>query len=280
VKRIGIAGAGLVARALGRALAESGSAVVCVASRDMEHAAAAAAFLGCGAVPAPYSVVARHASHVLIAVSDSAIASVAEELGAGFAAALHTCGNYGAEILRPLASRGVSCGALHPLQTVRGSAEELRGIGFAISGDAGAVAWAEEIARSLGGEILRLDPDRRAFYHSAAVMASNYIAALLDAAQELMTMAGVERDQALRALAPLALAAVRNAAIEGPRQALTGPVARGDAATVEAHVGALQSHAGLLELYRAAGLRALEMARARGLDERSAAAMAGILARQ
>ena len=98
-------------------------------------------------------------------------------------------------------------------------------------------------------------------------MASNHVAAVLDAAGDMMRMAGLTPGSVWTALAPLVRASVENALRYGPAEALTGPVARGDSDTVSAHVRALDGN--LLDLYRAAALRALRMATARGLDEKS-----------
>jgi predicted short-subunit dehydrogenase-like oxidoreductase (DUF2520 family) len=271
-ERIAIAGSGPVAKAMGRALRDSGMNIACVASRKPEHANAAATFIGAEIASVRYADVGLYASRVLIAVSDSAIEAVAGELaasGGNLRIALHTCGAYGPEPLHALAEAGVSCGAIHPLQTIRGAQDgvaALQGIAFTVTEEPEAVAWAEEIASALEGEILRIDSGDRHLYHAAAVFASNYIAVLLDAAKGILVRAGLTRAQALRALAPIARASVENALKHGPVEALTGPIARGDAATVAAHMRALEA-SGEVELYRAAGLRALRIARERGLGD-------------
>ena len=182
-----------------------------------------------------------------------------------------TCGAIGPEGLAPLAARGVSCATLHPLQTVASPAQGLTalpGAAFAIDGDGPALAWAERIVHLLGGQSLRIPPDRRPFYHAAAVMASNYAVGVIDAAVILMGVAGVDEDKALRAIAPLVHTSAANALTVGPLKALTGPIQRGDIETVASHCKAL---AGVPEsvrtLYRAAGLHVVELARRRGLPE-------------
>jgi predicted short-subunit dehydrogenase-like oxidoreductase (DUF2520 family) len=276
-RAIGIAGAGPVAQAFGRALIECGVDISYVASRDLSHAEAAARSLASHVRAVGYGDLAECATHVIIAVSDRAITPVAEELARAnkkLRVVLHTCGSYGPEALVPLNAAGVSCGSLHPLQTIRDAksgANGLQGAAFAVSGDSEALRWAEEIATVLSGTVLCIHPDGRHFYHAAAVMASNYIAALLDSTEHLMTMAGVPKSDALPAIAPLARAALENVLQNGPVEALTGPIVRGDAATVAAHAQALQSaDASIASLYRAAGLRALRMAVARGLREEQA----------
>lgn len=276
--QIAIAGAGPVAQALGKALQDCGFGIACVASRDLNHAKAAADFIGGDAHAVPYRDIPFHASHVLLAVADRAILPVAEELASSngnLRVALHTCGNYGAEVLTPLTKVGVSCGGIHPLQTIRNPTQgaiALRSAAFAVSGDAEAIHWAEELATALSGHILHIRPDARPLYHAAAVMASNYIAALMDSAEQLMLAAGVPKQDALRALAPLAKASLDNVIRCGALEALTGPVVRGDAATVAAHMQGLETvEHSIAGLYQAAGLHALDMAGRRGLTGQDAA---------
>src|SRR6185312_17229617 len=156
-KAIGIAGSGPVAQAFGRALIESGLKINCIASRELSHAEAAATFLKNGVRAVSYRDLASYATHVIIAISDRAITPVAEELARAngkLRVALHTCGSYGPEVLAPLSAGGASCGAIHPLQTIRNAkagANDLRNAAFAISGDASALGWGEEIVTLLSG---------------------------------------------------------------------------------------------------------------------------------
>jgi predicted short-subunit dehydrogenase-like oxidoreductase (DUF2520 family) len=272
-----IAGTGRVAQAMGRLLAEHGALVYAVAGRDPGRTAAAAAFIGHRVKPADLSAPPKRATRVLIAVSDSAVSEVAGRLaqqGMRRGVAVHTCGAMGAEALAPLASTGVACGALHPLQTFATPEQGLSalpGCLFAIDGDPPALAWAEQIASLLGGETLRIPAQSRLLYHAAAVMASNYVVALVDAAAMLMDAAGVGQERALRALAPLVEASATNAVRLGPVQALTGPIQRGDLLTLTAHMRALAGvPESVRELYRWAGLHTLEVAVRCGLSRERA----------
>lgn len=268
---IAIVGAGRVAASLGRVLRERGVPVRAIASRDIEHARAAADFIG-GAEPVAIAEIPRHAARVLIAVSDAAIPEVAEQLAkAQFAegAALHTAGSRGPEALAALSARGVSTGVLHPLQTFANpeqGAASLPGTYFAFTGDAAAAAWAAEIVHLMPGRVLTIQPERWALYHAAAVMASNYQMTLLDAALEILEAAGVARGEGLAALAPIARATLENVLRLGPQDALTGPVSRGDAETVRRNLAGLNAVSReTRELYRAAGRRTLPIAQRRGL---------------
>jgi predicted short-subunit dehydrogenase-like oxidoreductase (DUF2520 family) len=267
---IGIAGAGRIGQALGRLLRDRGEPVAGVAGRDPRRTAIAAAFIGSGVRPVSYAELPALCSRVIIAVPDDALDSVAgilsETMRNGMV--LHTCGTRGPEVLAPLEALGISCAAMHPLQTVTSPEQGLNalpGAAFAITGsESAALTWALEIAASLKGQVLRIAAEHRPLYHAAAVMASNYTVALLDAAAILMKESGIEEEQALRALTPLIRASVENALTMGPLRALTGPVERGDTGTIATHLRAL-ADAPVPEcvkaLYRAAGLHALAMAR-------------------
>jgi len=274
---IGIAGAGRVAQALGRLLRERGEPVVAVASRNFDHALAAAAFIR-GAEAVPFPSLAGRVTRVLIAVSDDALPQVAAVLaqsGMKGGAALHTCGARGPEALAALAANGVSCATLHPLQTIASPEQGLTalpGACFGITGEGPAAAWAQRIAARLGGRALHIPVASLPLYHAAAVMASNYVVALIDAAAMLMGAAGIGEDQALAAIAPLVRASVANALSLGPVRALTGPVERGDVETISMHLEALAAPVSptVRSLYCAAGLHALQIARRRGLSEANA----------
>ena len=262
-----------MAQALGRLLRERGESIAAIASRNAEHAGAAAIFVGGGAVAVTYDTLAQHAAHVLIAVPDDAIAGVAETLsrcGMRGGVALHTCGARGPEALAALAENGVSSGTLHPLQTVANREEGVRvlpGSAFAVDGKPVAVAWAAELAGLLHGTVLRIPAAARPLYHAAAVTASNYLIALASAAVMLMKEAGVDESTARRVLEPLARTSIRNAFELGPVAALTGPIARGDADTVRAHLAAIgAAQPGVVALYREVGRATLELARRQGLD--------------
>jgi len=271
-------------QALGRLLRERGESIAAIASRSPERAAIAAAFVGDAAQPATYAELPQHAARILIAVPDDAIGAVTRLLAAAGmhqGIALHTSGAHGPEALVPLAAAGVACGTLHPLQTVANPAEGVRalpGVAFAIDGAPEAVAWATQLVALLDGLPLNIPAPSRPLYHAAAVMASNYVTALISTAVMLMKEAGVDEAAARLALAPLARTSVENAFRLGPAAALTGPIVRGDADTVRGHLAAVaEAPAAVAGLYRAAGLATLEIARRRGLAEVEAGAIEELL---
>jgi predicted short-subunit dehydrogenase-like oxidoreductase (DUF2520 family) len=290
---VAIVGAGVVAQALGRLLADGGEPIVALAARNRSRAEQAARFIrgpGGSIQIVEYSEVPRLATHVLIAVSDQGIEPVAEalaEAGMRSGVALHTCGARGPDALRALRAAGVACGMLHPLQTIMSAEQGVKSLAdatFGLSGDRRAMEWADEIVEIVRtvtggrGHSLHIEAGRLGYYHAGAVMASNALVAALDAAVILLADAGVERDAALRAIGPLARTSVDNALGSGPQAALTGPVVRGDAATVAAHREALRDvDPTVAKLYEAAAGHLLQLAKQRGLSEASVRAVEKVL---
>lgn len=126
--------------------------------------------------------------------------------------------------------------SIHPLQTFTGTepAEVFHGIGAAIAGRTPEdEKTARQLAEALGMTPFRVEDEDRASYHAAASFASNFVLTVLDAAEQLATQAGIENPRDL--LAPLVRQTVDNWHHQGAPAALTGPIARGDDATVAKH---------------------------------------------
>lgn len=202
------------------------------------------------------------ASPILLTVPDDRIAQVVPHLPAG-PVVLHTSGATGLEVFQGRSP----VGSFHPLMTFPGPERglpSLQGVTAAVDGCPSALAIAERIACSLKMQPLRVTGDRR-LYHAAAVMAGNFATVLLAEAARVLEKAGVPAEQCGEALAPLAVQSLRNAAHD-PSGSLTGPAARGDYQTVDAHRLALAEF-GLneaLDLYEAATKQALAIAKIEG----------------
>jgi predicted short-subunit dehydrogenase-like oxidoreductase (DUF2520 family) len=174
---------------------------------------------------------------ILLCVPDDEIERAAQAV-AGLAPLVgHTSGATPLSALTPAARPGTALFGLHPLQTVSGEepdpAARLAGAGCAIAGSTPpATAAARRLAERLGMVPFEIADDRRAAYHAAASIASNFLITLEDAAESVAGEAGLSPAEARRALAPLVRATVENWAALGPERALTGPLARGDERTV------------------------------------------------
>lgn len=165
----------------------------------------------------------------------------------------------GATPLSALAGAPAAAFSIHPLQTVSRPDTDLTGAPAAIAGsDQAAEELARTIAERCGMVPFAVPEGARAAYHAAAAIASNFLVALEASAEELLGAAGVEGGREL--LAPLVLRTAANWAERGPA-ALTGPIARGDEATVAAHLDAIAATAPRLEpMYRALAQRTREIA--------------------
>lgn len=172
----------------------------------------------------------------------------------------HVSGATTLDALRPARDRGAEVFSMHPLQTIPDGGAELAGAPCAVAGAGeAAVRLAEELAARLGMRPFEVPEESRAPYHAAAAMASNLLVALEESAAELMGRSGVEEAREL--LAPLVLRTAANWAERG-EAALTGPIARGDEATVERHLAALRETApDLVPVYEALSARARDLAR-------------------
>ena len=278
MERIGFVGAGRAGGALARALAAVGWPVVAVASRTPASAERLAGQLPAArAVPSAQHV-ADAADLVFLTVPDTALAAVAEAVAwRPGQAVIHTSG---ADSLAPLAAAaraGARVGSLHPLQTFAAPAadplEPFQGTTCALEGDPALLPRLEALAAALGARSLRLPPQAKALYHTSAVLAANYLVTLLHLAAGLWERFGVSEEEATAALLPLVRGAVENVAAHGAGQALTGPIARGDAATVEKHLAALAEECpDALPLYRALAHATLDLARAHKILTPQAAA--------
>jgi predicted short-subunit dehydrogenase-like oxidoreductase (DUF2520 family) len=241
---LAIVGAGRVGRSL-EAAARSASLDVRLTGRDDALA------------------VCLDAEVALLAVPDAAIRDVAETLAAAVPPLRmvgHTSGATGLDALAACADAGTATFSLHPLQTVPDAATDLTAAPCAISGS---TAEAEELARTLADRLgmrpFTVPEEHRAAYHAAASIASNFLVALEESATELLARAGVQDAREL--LAPLVLRTAANWAEHGAA-ALTGPIARGDEATVARHREALAGLAPeLVPLYEALAERTREIAR-------------------
>jgi predicted short-subunit dehydrogenase-like oxidoreductase (DUF2520 family) len=234
-----LVGPGRAGTSVATALRARGVHCVNVAGRAVGAPSVVAVAERLGADAVDVADAGRHVSLVVLATPDAAIAPAAAALAAGLQAGalvVHLSGALGLEVFADLASArpDVRTGSLHPLQSLPSGdtgAARLTGSWCAVDGP----SEVERLALTLGMRPFRVDPTRRAAYHAAATVASNHLVALLGQVARLADAAGIPP----AALVPLVRATLDNVAEHGAAAALTGPVARGDAGTVAAHVVAL-----------------------------------------
>ncbi len=277
--RFAVIGAGRLGASLALGLRQHGQTLVGFTAASPAGCARAEEWLGLPASGSLSALVKQQPELYLLCVPDGAVAEVASQLGAMLLAATdgrhpvvaHTSGATSVSALLPCEEAGAATLVFHPLQTFP---EPLTGATrFAGAGVAITPGFAEPDAAGTMGmklaDILGMRPffladDKRGLYHAAATVACNYLVTLEHLADELFVKAGVPERVTLSLFLPLVRATLENLAAHGPVDALTGPLSRGDAATIAGHLEALASDAPeILPAYRALGLATLDLVAAR-----------------
>jgi predicted short-subunit dehydrogenase-like oxidoreductase (DUF2520 family) len=281
-----VVGAGPVATALAGALRLGGVPVLGLWARRPAQARSASAVAGVAAFSSAPPDLLLEADVVLIAVRDSAIPEVAQQLvGTGLISSrhvlLHCSGaRSAAEAFASVAGKVGGVGTMHPLRAIadgRDAMRAMKGTIFGVEGDERGRATAAALVGSMGGQALALDGQHMPAYHAACAFASNYVVAVLDAAAAALGRAGLSESEALAALVPLAQGAVANVVERGIAGGLTGPIRRGDELTVARHLDALAGDPELIALYQALGRRTAAIAaRLVGDDAPDAGGLAAI----
>jgi predicted short-subunit dehydrogenase-like oxidoreductase (DUF2520 family) len=183
---------------------------------------------------------------------------------------LHTSGAISGEILAPLRGFGMSVGSCHPLQTFQSPAravESLKSSYFCIEGDPKACRAARRFVNDIGARYFEVPGDLKGLYHAGAVLASGGIVTLLSFSIEVLSQCGLTESEARKVLLPLVEGTLANIGAGGPARALTGPVRRGDAGTVERNLQALSAaNRSAADLYRLLTKRAVSLAEEAGVS--------------
>ena len=240
---IGIIGAGKVGAVLGAALRAAEHAVVGV-SAVSEASRERAENLLPGVPILDIPDIVERSELVLLAVPDDALPPLVSGLaatGAWQAGQLvaHTSGRFGTDVLEPARRAGAIPLALHPAMTFTGMSLDLTRLAdcsFGVTAPTAVLPIAQALVVEMGAEPVVIDEADRVRYHLALAHASNHLVTLAAQSSELLSSLGVE--QPARLLGPLMRASLENALASG-EHALTGPVARGDTGTVQAHTQAL-----------------------------------------
>lgn len=194
---------------------------------------------------------------ILLAVRDSVISSISEELSGKLQVdssvpVIHSAGSLPArEVLSAWAHRGHPVGTLHPIFSLRREARVGRGLdeaAFGIEGDGAARAWLETCcADAVTVDLQGLDASQRRAYHAACALVANHLPVLVELAVHTLQRLGQPPEIARLALTGLLRSAAENLAALGVPEGVTGPVSRGETEVVRAHAAALEGEAA--ELY-------------------------------
>ena len=246
---LNIVGAGHVGRALGRLFVKHGVFTVQdVLTRSQASATDAVAFIGAGCALAQASEL-RPAQVWMLAVGDDAIAPTCAALSASGllagATVFHCSGAKGSGELQAASHAGARVASVHPVRSFADPAAvaaDFDGTWCGVEGDADALALLSPAFEAIGARQVAIDAAAKTVYHAASVFASNYLVTVLDAALRAYAAAGVPPEVARELARPLASETLANVFRLGAPAALSGPIARGDLATVARQQAALQAY--------------------------------------
>ena len=233
-------GTGNVAVVLSRLLVSAGHSIVEVIGRDTSRHQIFK--FTCGEFKTNYSTISTHADLCLIAVSDSAIADVANQLPATQTLVVHTSGATSKDILNRFENYGV----LYPLQSLRKEMKEIPAIPFFVD------ANTDEnnnklfnLAQSTGNTVSIANDKERLLYHLSAVLSSNFTNHLYSLTEAFCKKENLH----FKNLLPLIEETVQRLQFFSPLQMQTGPAIRNDAITIQRHIDLLQSQKKLQNIY-------------------------------
>ena len=272
--RIAIVGAGNLASALAVSLHGAGyridQIIVRESGESMRRARRLASEVAASAVAAVGAQI--QAEIVWFCVPDAAIAGAAESLAKAAnwrgKVALHSSGALASDELAVLQRRGAAVASVHPLMTfVRSSRPSLVEVPFALEGSLKAVRAARAIVLDLRGQPFTIRKQHKEAYHAWGMFASPLLTALLAASEHAAGAAGVSRKAARERMLPILRQTLANYARLGAPGAFSGPIARGDVATVEKHLSVLLQVPGAREVYVALARAALRNLPAKNRSE-------------
>lgn len=264
---IAIIGLGKVGTAVGHLLKSAGYEIVAVADRSPENLRRGVNYTG-GQTFTDSAEAAFLAECILITTGDDDIASACEEISrrGGVAAGkkvVHMSGAGSLDLLQAARSAGAHVASIHPLQSfagVDGAIKSIPGSTFGITADEAIRDWSVRMVFDLGGTPFFIAEEDKPLYHAAACLASNYLTTLMYTVEEIYLSLGMDQTEALNAFWPLVRGTMNNLETKGVIQALTGPIARGDAGTIEKHLTAIQEKMPrLLPFYCIMGMQTVEL---------------------
>ena len=276
-KKLAIVGLGSLGRVLALALHAAGYAITEIVSRDSAKSRrqAAGLALAVGARPATVQSAQWDADVIWLCVPDDAIAITARELAANHKnwknkIVLHSSGALAAGELAALKRRGAAVGSAHPMNTFVGNSKpSFAGTPFSVEGDGAAVRMAAEIAGHLNaGDVFRVSSKQKPLYHVVGSFSSPLLISLLSAAETVARKAGVRRPQALTRR--ILQQTIENYLHKGADAAFSGPIRRGDIATIKKHLLALKEVPAIREIYVALAknaVRSLPVKRGKEIKE-------------
>jgi predicted short-subunit dehydrogenase-like oxidoreductase (DUF2520 family) len=266
-----IIGLGMVGTAIGYLLKRSGHRIVAIYDKSPAALKRALPFTGGQAFRNPRDAVVK-ADTILITVPDDAILSACNEIACAELLrkkfVFHMSGAGGLDLLDEAKRAGAAVASIHPVQSfssIDNAIQNIPGSFFGITADKEAKTQATIIVRDLRGIPIIISPDQKPLYHAAACIASNYLVSLVNVVESIYTAIGISKKNARKAFLPLIKGTLKNIEISGCVNALTGPIARGDAGTIKKHIAAIEEmQPQYTSLYSVLGLVTVNIAQKKG----------------
>lgn len=265
--KIGFIGAGKVGSGFGIYLGSKGFDVVGYFDTNIEASEMASKNAG-GVRFENVDDLLRASDLIFITTPDDFIKTVCDQIVKSLsfkqnAMVAHMSGAADCSLLESARSKGAEVFSLHPLQAFADAekvSKQLKGTYFGLETTTEVSHKLEAFMLKLGNPYFRLESGQKANYHMAAVVVSNYMTTLMEFGLSLFEKAGIDRSQGFEALLPLIQGALQNIQSYGPAKALTGPIARGDATTIEKHLEAFKMNDVGEDFYRFMACETLKLA--------------------
>ncbi len=269
-----IIGAGKLGKSLGILLARQ-LAVRGVVNRTLLSAQRACDEMGTGAPVATMAELPA-ADIFLLATEDNQLEQACYELAAKGPlrpgdVVFHCSGSMTSAVLSAARQKGAYTATLHPLRSFASPQKSVRyfaGTYCAVEGDAQALELLCPLFEALNAQIVTIHAETKTLYHMASVLASNYVVALSAAAVEGFTRAGLDQETAKAISNNLMAGTVANLQGLSHKEALTGPIERGDLMVLKAHLQALEEIPHTKEIYKTLGKQAQRLtSHTKNIDE-------------
>ncbi len=271
---MGFVGAGKVGKGFGAYLKSNDITLSGYFSRSEKSAKEAASLTESGYYSDIMSLV-RSSDCIFITTPDAVIETLAGQIASdsentqGLEGNLqgkifvHMSGAHSSARLEVLKARGADICSVHPIQSiadVRTAVDQLKTTVFSVEGTPGAVKAMSELLESMHNTYFIIEEEQKTLYHMAACTVSNYLVTLVDYGLAMYEAIGIDRQVAYQALYPLIRGTVENLKHMDTKEALTGPISRGDIDTVKAHLQAVDNQ-DIEAFYRYLGKATVRMAR-------------------
>lgn len=265
---IAFVGAGKVGTALGLYFKAKGFEIQGYYSRNYEHAKQASIITGTKAYPDLEQLI-NDSRMIWITTSDDAIKDVTSQISEltfennEKKLFLHASGVYSTDILQPLKKHGYSIASAHPLLAFSDSKSTIKKLDdtwFTLEIDNNSENQLEDFFHKTGNPVLKIDGKQKILYHAACSMLSNYLVTLMDSSYNVFEKTGLEKEAIKKATLPLLESVIANSIEKEGKDALTGPIKRGDKNTVSLHLQQIQKEIPeSFELYRTLGRETMKM---------------------